>query len=148
MIIRRGTDKDIKQASVLWLDMVKELAPDYTPNVEWWQEMAHKLIELDTYYIIIAKNGERIIGFIDFFLYPEPATGKIHAVGQHFYVKPEYRKGIVSSGLWKQALRLAKEKDAENIELFCFENEQPMWVKKKFKPVRVLVRRAIKCTIQ
>lgn len=145
MIIRKGTDRDIEEVSNLWLEMVKELAPDYMPNIEWWQEMACELVKSNTYHIIIAKNGERIIGFIDFFLYPEPATGLVHAVGQHFYVKPDYRKGMVSSRLWKRALTLAKEKDAENIELFCFENEQSMWMKKKFKPVRILVRRSMKC---
>lgn len=106
-MIRKGTENDILKISRLWLKMVDELAPDYTPNVEWWREIAYNTIRNGMYHVFVIEEGGRLLGFLDFFLYPEPSTGKVHMVGQHFWVEPEMRSNCVSGKLYRTALKSA-----------------------------------------
>ncbi len=143
MTIRKATIEDISVISLLWLEMVKELAPDYNPRRDWWEIMAKKMFSSGLYNLFVAGNEGFILGFIDFFTWPEPATGEIHAVGQHFYCLPAYRKTSIPGKLYKRAINSAKKQNCSYIELCCFENEKPMWIKKGFLPLRSIVRRPI-----
>jgi GNAT superfamily N-acetyltransferase len=139
--IRLANNVDILKVSRLWLNMVKELAPDLNPNMEWWRRHAEKFMKTDDYFMFVAEEGGRILGFVDYFLFPEPATSKIHAVGQHLYVLPEHRNNEVSGKLWKIVLRHSKKRGAEIHELFCFEKEQKFWERHKFSLRRFLMRK-------
>jgi GNAT superfamily N-acetyltransferase len=143
MIIRRGTEHDVLKVSRLWLKMVEELAPDFTPNVVWFRNHAHKFLKTGDYAIFVAEEGGKIVGFIDFFIFPEPSTGKIHGVGQHFYVSPEYRGNCISGQLYKKTVDTMKKVGCQALELFCMDNEKRIWTKKGYKPVRTMVRRYI-----
>src|SRR5208337_2771488 len=44
--IRRGKEADIERVSRLWLDMVRELNPSYTPRIEWWQNITLGMMRL------------------------------------------------------------------------------------------------------
>lgn len=143
MIIRYATIKDIPAIANLWVEMVKELAPDYKPNKTWWVEQATKLLETNIYISLIAVSGDEVIGFIDAFLYPEPSTGKLHLVGQHFYVQPGHRGTDVAPRLYHEVLRFAKKNKVDILELFCFDSEKSMWQRKGFKSVRTLMRRSL-----
>lgn len=140
MIIREGTEPDIIKISRLWLDMVKEMKPEYEPNVEWWRKIALQHLRSGIYYFYVADDGGKIVGFIDFFMYPEPSTGKKHCVGQHFFLKPEYRGKTTGRELYERSLSKGKKLGAKIIELFCFENERAMWKRKGFKSLRTLMR--------
>lgn len=123
--------------------MVRELAPEYTPNVEWWREHAKRFLSAGTYQAFVAEDGGRIVGFLDGFIFPEPSTGKLHGVGQHFYVLPEYRGTSAAGLLYRHLLKTARESGCQVIELFCFDREKSFWLKKGYKPVRSMVRREI-----
>lgn len=141
--IKYATTKDIPEIVDLWEKMVYELTgPDATPNKEWWAAQAIKLLEMQSIYeILVAKQGKRIIGFIDYFIYPEPATGMLHGVGQHFYVTPEHRGSNIASRLYRKTLTVMKKKSVDVMELFCFDSEKDMWQRKGFMPRRTLMRR-------
>mgnify|MGYP001595870825 CR=1 FL=1 len=147
MIIRYAREHDVDIIAALWAEMVKELKPGYTPNIAWWTAMARALLATDAYHLLTAVDDTtgNMIGFIDGFIYPEPATGQVHAVGQHFYVKPGYRKTSAPARLYREALRCAKDKGSQAIEFFCFPEEQSFWEKKSYKPVRMMMRRRL-CT--
>lgn len=141
MKIRRGTISDLHKIANLWLKLVNELAPELTPNAIWWKKLAGEHIKTNNYMIFVAELGGRIIGFIDYFLFPEPATSKLHCVGQHLYILPEYRKQNVAGNLWKTAIKTSKLQGAQVHELFCFEKEVAFWNKRKFHVKRLLLRR-------
>ena len=143
MVIRAGLQSDILKVSRLWVELVKELGPELTPNVEWWREHAEIYMRSGVYFVFVAEEGGRPVGFIDYFLFKEPATSKVHAVGQHFYVLPEYRKSKVSGQLWRKAMTHGKKNGAQIYELYCFEKELPFWKRHSFLPKRNLVRREI-----
>lgn len=141
MKIIKGTIEDIEEVSQLWLEMVKELAPSYEPRVDWWQVIAKRAMEGGDYRLFILKDDESMVGFVDFFIFPEPSTGMLHSVGQHLYVQPAYRDNKMTGRLWRAAIKEAKNSGSKNIELCCFDNEQSGWQKKGFVPVRTLMRR-------
>ena len=141
MNIRRGDKNDVLKVSRLWLQMTQELAPELTPNAYWWREMAAALLKQDNYFMFVAEEGGKLCGFIDYFLFPEPATGKRHCVGQHFYILPEYRKTGLAGDLWRGVLKISKAQGAQVWELFCFTNEKPMWEHHGFQPQRILMRK-------
>ncbi len=125
--------------SRLWWDMVREMRPDWEPRQDWWREHCFGFLRTGRYFIFAAEEGGKIVGFLDYFIFPEPSTGKIHAVGQHFYVKPEYRRTRVAWHLYQSAFMAAKQR-AENIDLFCFPEEEKFWKKRGFKPIRLSMR--------
>ena len=141
MIIRQGMVTDIFELSRLWLQMVKELCPQFAPNVSWWRELAQKCFQGGNYFVLVAEIDNKIIGFIDWFMYPEPSTGKIHAVGQHFFVIPEERKKSISGTLYKKMMNISKKQGAQITELFCFDKEINFWKNHKFNPIRSMLRR-------
>ncbi len=143
MVIRRATEGDVHKAGRLWLAMVGELAPHFTPNVEWWRKMALAHMRSGNYVMFVAETGQRLAGFLDLFLYPEPSTGKVHAVGQHFYVDMEHRHTRVAWRLYEQAVHHAVESKAEVMELFCFDSEKAMWTRKGYSALRTLMRKEI-----
>ena len=141
MKIRLGTESDLHKVARLWLQLVIELAPELNPNVSWWRKLAGQHIKTKNYFIYVAELGGRLIGFIDYFLFPEPATSKVHCIGQHFYILPEHRKSKVAGNLWRTAIKASKAQGAQVHELFCFEKEVEFWNKRKFHVKRLLLRR-------
>lgn len=140
-MIRAGGIDDIEAVSKLWAQMVVELAPDYSPRIDWWCEMAYRLFSTGVYCQFVAEEDGIIIGFIDGLVYPEPATGRMHGVGQHLYVIPAMRNTSVASRLYRRAMKEASKKSIDIVEFFCFDSEQQMWAKKGYRPVRTLMRR-------
>ena len=144
MKIRSAIISDIIKVSRLWMQMVTELAPELTPNAYWWRVQAESALKQDNYFMYVAEEGGKIIGFIDYFLFAEPATGMRHCVGQHFFVLPEYRGGSTSASLWKTVMRVSKAQGSQIWELFCFEKEKEFWGKKGFSQKRCLVRKELR----
>ncbi len=146
MIIRYAKLEDVEMIARLWEEMVKEMKPEFKPNVKWWADMAKKLIVTEIYNILVAIDWHNhrayLAGFMDFFIYPEPATGKIHGVAQHFYVRPKHRNANVASRLYRTAIKYGRSQNVEILELFCFIEEQAMWKRKGFEPFRALMRRS------
>lgn len=143
MILRKGTDKDVEEIAALWLEMVKELDPSLTPNRDWWEKHAHIFMQSPTYTMLVVEEDKRIVGFLDFFMFPEPATSKIHAVFQHFYVIPIYRNRYYSSALYREGLKSAKENGAKTIEFCCFPKEVSFWEKHGCSLKRNFMRREV-----
>jgi GNAT superfamily N-acetyltransferase len=139
--LREATVDDLPEIGQLWLRMVDELLPGSTPNLEWWTRMAKGLFLTGLYVILIAEADEGIIGYIDFMLYPEPSTGKIHGVGQQFYVLPEHRHHMIAAQLYKRALTIARNRGAHVYEFFCAADDLKRWLKKGYQPVRVTMRK-------
>lgn len=139
--VRIGRSDDVIKVSRLWLQMINELAPSYNPSVLWWRSHAIDFMKSDKYKMYVAEIGGKIVGFIDYFLFPEPATSNIHCVGQHFFVLLEHRKKGIAEKLWKKAVSSAKIDGATVFELFCFEKELEFWKRHKFSLKRCLVRR-------
>ena len=141
MIIREALEVDIIKASRLWLEMIAEMRPDFTPNVAWWRKIAATSMRSGDYFMIVADDGGRVVGFLDWFIFPEPSTGKIHAVGQHMFLKPEFRGSGVGRKLYEIALDRVTNRGITTIDLFCFDNEKQMWEKRGFVPLRTLLRK-------
>jgi GNAT superfamily N-acetyltransferase len=83
----------------------------------------------------------KIVGFIDGIIYPEPATGKVHGVGQCFYVMPEYRKTNVGVRLYRAILKIAKEYKVSIIEFTTFNKD--FWLKKGYTEIKTTIVREL-----
>lgn len=143
MKICRGNEKSLEAVTDLWVEMVKESRPDWKPSKEVWMAMAGSMLMGDTYMQLLAIEKERIVGFLDFMLFTEPSTGKLHCVGQHLYVKPEYRGSSAGSRIYREWTRICKASKVQVMELFSFEDEIDRWDKVGFMPVRVLMRKEL-----
>jgi len=144
-MIREATKDDVENISILWEMMVNEMRPELTPNKNWWASMCKSFLAQETtgYKIVVAQKEDEIIGFVDGFIFPEPSTGKIHGVGQHFFILPEYRKGSAAAGLYKTIVSIAIKKGAEVLEFFCFPEGMKFWGKRGYKLTRCMMRREI-----
>lgn len=140
--IRKANEDDLDEINLLWLKMVKELTEYHNPNLEWWKNIARDSLKSGTYTILIALVNSKIVGFIDWFYFPEPLTGKIHAVGQHFFVHPAYRKTSVGYLLYKNGLKMVKEKNIKVLDLFSSIKDNK-WNKIGYIPIRKIMRRIL-----
>lgn len=143
MLIRQANEGDLVKASRLWLEMVNEMRPEFTPNVEWWRRIARDAMRRGDYALLVADDGGKIVGFLDWFLFPEPSTGKIHMVGQHLFLKPELRGTGVGRELYEKTMEIGVELGVKTFELFCFDDEKMYWEKRGFTPLRTLMRKEL-----
>ncbi len=135
-------EKDIDSVGLLWLDMVNEMMPNEKPRMDWWLKIAKHLYGTGMYSIVIARYMERIIGFIDYVLFPEPSTGEYHGVAQCLYVVPEYRnKKRISFNMVRMAIRNSKIRGAKKIEFFVMHDDQKKWIRRGYYPYRTMMRR-------
>ena len=143
MIIRHATKDDAYEVSLLWEKMVKEMRPEFTPNRGWWEKMMIALIESPTvqYTVIVAERQGEIIGFIDGLIFPEPSTGKIHGVGQHFFILPKYRHSSIAGRLYGSIVGHALKKKAEVLEFFCSPENIQFWNKRGYGLMRCVMRK-------
>lgn len=142
--VRIAEPEDIQQVSDLWLKMVNEIYPENTPRQDWWIEICKALMTTERYFIVIAEVDGRIVGFIDGFAFPEPSTGKIHGVGQHMYVSPEYRSTSAARKLYKKGIQIARRLfNVQVREFYCTPENRPFWEKKGYVSHRLMMRRTV-----
>ena len=145
MIIRTATKEDAYKVSCLWEQMVNESRPDFTPNREWWEKMFISFMNtpIIKYNVVVAEYEGELVGFIDGFVFPEPSTGKVHGVGQHFYILPEHRQSTIAGRLYVDIVGIALRSGAEVLEFFCFPEGIPFWSKRGFTTARIMMRREV-----
>ena len=139
-MIRKAIGKDLYNISKLWERLVLDARPEFKPRRDIWEQMAMQLLSTNNYTILVAEVNGEIVGFIDGFIFMEPSTGKVHGIGQHFYVLPGHRKMFIGAELYREIVSLAVEKDAEVLEFFCFPEDLPFWRRHGYSPARVMVR--------
>lgn len=141
MVIKLADENDIEEISKLWLDMVKELYPDNSPDKQTWQDYCNRLMDTGLYQIMIAVENNAIVGFLDGLRFLEPSTGKEHAVAQLMYIKPEHRSTKVSFRLHRQMYKLFKSYGIKIFDFFCHKDNVYYWQKKGYSLTRVMMRR-------
>ena len=142
MIIRRALITDIFELSRSWLEMAKEADTSLTPNLEMWRGYIADLMAYKGYFMFVAEDDNRIVGFIDYAMQAEPGKGIWQAVINYFYVVPEYR-GIASGKLWKAATESAKSNNAKEFFSFCYPDKLEFWEKHGFKQECLTIRKVI-----
>jgi len=141
MIIRQGTESDLNKIGRLWLEMVRELTPNYTPMLDWWKAITINLMRNNKeYYVFVADDNGKIVGFLDFLLLAEASTGKVQALGRHYYVKPEYRKTKIASEIYHESCEEAIKRGAKAFTLLCLPKGVRFWKKRGFKIDEVSMR--------
>ena len=143
MIISQGSAETLGNVSDLWEQMVGEARPDWVPNKDAWKTMALALFNTGNYVQLLAIENNKLVGFGDFVFFNEPSTGKLHSVGQHFYILPEYRKGQAGYKMYRAWKEISKGFGATVMELFSFADETARWTKVGFTPARTLLRKEI-----
>ncbi len=143
-MIRPGTEYDVFKISKLWFSMVREMRPDLEPNPSLWRKHCFRFLRTGNYFIFVDEAGGRIRGFVDYFLFMEPSTDKLHGCGQHFYVLPEFRKTKIAWELYHSAITDMDTRGVQIRELMCFKKEIPFWKKRGFsEPVRYMMRMGV-----
>lgn len=141
-MIRMATKEDVGNISLLWEKMVLSMRPGWQPSREVWEGMCIAMMDSGFYSVLVVEKDKNIVGFADGMMFPEPSTGKMHGVGQHFFILPEYR-GMLGGELYREIISLALEKGAEVLEFFCFPEELPFWNRHGYQPARIMVRRYV-----
>lgn len=141
-MIRLAKKEDLPEISKLWVDMVKELEPDWTPDHKAWVETGVLLLETGMYYIVVSEDNG-ITGFLDGMAYLEPSLGKTIGVAKHFYLKPEYRGTGLMIEMYSEMVSIAKTKDVKIIELQCYPEKLDYWEGFGFKQDQYVLRKEI-----
>jgi GNAT superfamily N-acetyltransferase len=142
MDIRQANVTDVFELSRLWSFLLKESEPGYKPNLEMWRRYMCGMMSFKGYFCFVAEEDNKIIGFIDFAMQPEPGKGVWMAVINYFYVLPEHR-GEVSGKLWEKAIESAKQNNAAEFFSFCFADKLDFWKNHGFKEEGFIIRRVI-----
>ncbi|MDA3835564.1 MAG: GNAT family N-acetyltransferase [Spirochaetales bacterium] len=142
-MIRLATKEDIAKVSMLWLDMVTELKEEWESDVESWIEITKALMDVDGYYMLIAEDNDDIVGFLDGMTYYESGIGKNIGIAKHFYLKPEYRKTGLSSEMYDLMIKIAREEDANVLEIQCHPEKLKYWEGFGFKIEQYILRMVI-----
>lgn len=140
-MIRFAKKEELEAVSLLWEVMVKEKNPDADRNL--WLKMTETVFDSDMYFLMIAIEGEKIIGFIDCMDFMEPTTGKKHGVGQSFYIMPEYRDTTVAGLLWNSMFAHAQDTGVQTLELACYPDMMRFWSRRGFKTEKIIMRRNV-----
>lgn len=143
MIIRRALVTDLFELSRLWLGMVKEDDPALTPDLQMWRDYVVGLMGYKGYFMFVAEEDNRLVGFIDYVMQSEPGKGILIAIINYFYVLPEFRKTGISGQLWKTAIDSAKENKAVEFVSICFPKRYEFWKKHGFEQQSIGIRRVI-----
>ena len=147
-MIRRVSFEELTKVADLWVKMVLETRPDWKPRKDWWLAMAENLMDNGNYYVLAINDHGVFKGFLDCILFPEPSTGKIHAVGQHFFVEKELRRtGLAGIMYQKMVKAVSNEHDFDYVDLFCFQGQKPFWENRGFKQVRCLMRKDVNINV-
>ena len=146
MKIRLAIKDDAPKVSALWEMMVNEMRPEWTPNRQWWEKMFIALLDtpLVQYTVVVAEEaGGNLVGFIDGLILPEPSTGKIHGVGQNFYIMPEYSNSTIAGRLYANIISVALKGGVQILEFFCFPDGIKFWNKRGYGLTRCMMRREV-----
>lgn len=138
-------DTAIKKIAPLWLKMVKEIAPESTPNVEWWIDFMEKLKKSDKYVMVTAENEDGLVGFCDVIAFDDPDSGKKVATGQYLYVVPKFRNNIVADKIYKLCdLRLVERGHVvEMATIHCFKERKRFWERAGFSQYKTVMKKPI-----
>lgn len=143
MIIRRGLVTDVFELSRLWGYFVRESDPELNPDLLMWRDFVVGMMNYRGYHMFIAEHKNKIVGFIDYAIQPEPGKGILNATINYFYVIPEYRKDDVSGQLWKNAIEEAKKNNVTEFVSMCFPEKLEFWKKHGFEVQTYGIRKVI-----
>lgn len=141
MIVKTGNKEDLRDLSELWVKMIKEIYPEWQPDVLTWIERNKILCDNDNYHISYVKEAHKIVGFMDGVVFYEPAIGKNVALAQHLYIKPDFRNTRAAYLLCIHMKRIAKDAHAEVIEINAMPYVVQAYLKMGFKKEQTVMRR-------
>lgn len=139
-MIRFAEKEDITAVSRLWVKMVNELSPEWTPDRQAWVELSSSLFETGLYRICIAEDRGKVVGFLDGMFFYEPAESKTIGYGKSFYILPEYRGTGISQDLYSKLVSFGAENGAEEYELYCLDGKLEYWLNRGFKKKQHVLR--------
>lgn len=70
-------------------------------------------------YAIVARDGDRVAGYVSVFLSAGTHTSTIVAFNDGIYIRPEYRRGVLGGRLFYLAEAEAKERGAKHFQWAC-----------------------------
>lgn len=143
MTIRLALVTDIFELSRLWAAMAREADPTMKPNLEMWRNYVVGLMRYEGYFMFVAEDEDRLIGFIDYTMQPEPGKGIWIAVINYFYVLPEVRTSEVSGQLWKSAIESARKNNAKEFSSICFPEKLEFWQRHGFETQFLGIRKEL-----
>ena len=130
---RGGNETDFHEVSKLWLKMVNEIDPDFTPNIDWWKADTLNSFKNPGYVMIVTEDEGEIIAFTDGYIYPEPAQGKIVLFSRHSYVEPPYRHTPIIKMMYQLITDYARSKGAQALMFGCNDVTKPLWESKGYR---------------
>ena len=142
-MIRLATKEDIPELSKLWVEMIKELEPDWEPNADVWIKNCENLLDSGSYGIGIAIEDDKMVGFIDGMTYYDPASDKIIGFGKNFYVARDYRGTDIAEELMITSIVEAQKRGVETLEMQCYPDKLEYWVKHGFEGRQIISRMVI-----
>lgn len=131
-IIRVAAIDEIGAIADLWILMCKELNPQAKPDKQAWIQIIHGLYKTGKYHIVVAEADGQLVGFVDGFVYLEPASGELTGISQHIYILPKYRMSIVALRLYERIVHLVNGDGATTIQITSDLSTVRMWKRKGF----------------
>src|SRR3972149_3738791 len=140
-MIRPALIVDLNAIAVMWVDMVKEeFGENSTPDISNWINLfSEKMVNNEHFTMLVAENGDGIVGYISGEVFVEPANGKMTGVSHSMYVKPPYRNLGISNLLYHRFAKRLIKQGVKTISFYCNPEKISYWEKKGFTPSIILM---------
>ena len=143
MNIRPAIPADIHKLSRLWFKLCTEHDPSLSPDSIMWRNMTLHDLNNKNFYMLVAEDGGKLIGFVSFTVTYEPMYSKIVAQGGHLYVLPEYRGQKIGEQLYQSAVSQFKKRNGQVISIVCFDDAKDLWLHYGYKQVHSIMEKEI-----
>lgn len=96
--------------------MMDEVYPGRNPDIRYWVNFISDLLrDCKEYFLYVAEEEGKIIGFTDFLIQYDPTFSCMVLNSFQTYVLPKYRNTGATRGLWKNLVTSAKSNNCPKI---------------------------------
>lgn len=123
--------------------MGAELHPGKKANVTGWIEGTEALMNGSSYSLIVADDEGEIVGFMDYILVEEPEMEVKLSFYRHWFIKQEYRGGLLAKNMWDYCVIHERGRGATRSQFLVDEKQLEMWLSRGCKVSQYLIEREV-----
>jgi ribosomal protein S18 acetylase RimI-like enzyme len=143
IVVRKATPKDV-YGIIDVLKSTKLGTEAWEGNEKWTRKTLEECLNLERYVLLVAECNQKIVGFIDYCIYPSFWEGAYEGIINHLFVKSDFQSIGAGNNLVKAVI---EEADAQRLSELHVSTEREntkarrLYAKYGFTKERLLLER-------
>lgn len=133
MNIRPVKSEELKEVSLMWEDMQKEIYKDSECKPNWWILETSNLIDRNDFELYVITESGKLIGFFDLYWFLNSSQGRFEVHSRYVFIKSEHRGKMNKNKIIDFISNLMKKRGATHLILCTIEEKLKSWKKVGFK---------------